>query len=214
VADPVFVESVINSFLVAMTAATLGVILFALLAWVVARKRLPYTRALSLLVWLPWAVPGLLLGFAWSALILGTGLSGLIYGTLVPLISILVVKELPLGVPMLRAALGQISSELEESAVMAGAGQATILRRILLPLIAPMLGTVFVFTFMMSLRDIGATVMLATPGTRTMAILLFEYSASGVYESAAVVGILLAVSASIVTAVVLRAMRKHSISPT
>jgi iron(III) transport system permease protein len=113
---------------------------------------------------------------------------------------------------MLRTAMAQVSSELEESAVMAGANPQVVLRRILLPLVVPMLATVFVFTFMMALRDISATVMLATPGTRTLSVLLFEYTVAGSYETAAVIGLLMAGLASLVALVALRTMRKHSLS--
>ncbi len=210
--DPAFLESLRNSFLVATGTAFLGIALYSMLAWLIARKKIAFSRGLAVLCWLPWAVPGLLLGFAWTSLILGTGAGSALYGTLVPLITVLVIKELPLGVSMLRSAMGQVSVELEEPAVVAGAGQWTVFRRILLPLIVPMLATVFVFTFMMSLRDIAATVMLATPGTRTLSLLLFEYAVAGGYESAAVIGLLMAGMASLVALVALRVMRKHDLS--
>lgn len=210
--DSAFTESLRNSFLVAAGTAFLGIALYAVLAWIIARKRIAFSRWLAVLCWLPWAVPGLLLGFAWTSLILGTGPGGLVYGTLVPLVAVLIIKELPLGVSMLRSAMSQVSAELEEPAVMAGATQWVVFRRILLPLITPMLATVFVFTFMMSLRDIAATVMLATPGTRTLSLLLFEYAVAGSYESAAVIGLLMAAMASLVALLALRVMRKHSLT--
>lgn len=211
-ADPAFLESLKNSAVVAFGAATIGLVCYAAIAWVIVSKRIPFTGALTLICWLPWAVPGILLGFAWSSIILGTGLSGVVYGTLIPLLGVLIVKELPLGVQMLRTAMAQVSSELEESAVMAGANPQVVLRRILLPLVVPMLATVFVFTFMMALRDISATVMLATPGTRTLSVLLFEYTVAGSYETAAVIGLLMAGLASLVALVALRTMRKHGLS--
>jgi ABC-type Fe3+ transport system permease subunit len=55
-------------------------------------------------------------------------------------------------------------------------------------------------------------VMLATPGTRTLSVLLFEYTVAGSYETAAVIGLLMAGLASLVALVALRTMRKHSLS--
>ena len=209
--DPTLLDSMRNSLLVASLTSVIGIMFYALLAWVIARRKLPYSGTLALLCWLPWAVPGLLLGFAWSSLILGTGVGGLIYGTLIPLVVVLVIKELPLGVAMFRSAMSQVSPELEESAVMSGAGPTVVFRRILLPLVIPMIATVFVFTFMMSMRDIATTVMLATPGTRTMSVLLFEYAVAGDYESAAVIGLFMAGLASAVAFLALRMMHKYSL---
>jgi iron(III) transport system permease protein len=210
--DATFANSLTNSLLVSAGAAGIGVICYAVLAWLIARRSVAFPELLSVMVWLPWAVPGLLLGFAWTAIILASPLAGLVWGTLVPLIAILAIKELPLGVQMLRTAIDQVSIELEEAALMVGSPRRVIFRRIVLPLIAPMLGTVFVFTFMMSLRDIGATVLLATPGTKTMAILLFEYAVAGHYEAAAVIGVLMACIALIVAGVVGTASRRYGVS--
>ena len=209
--DSAITEALRTSLFVAFLVGVLGLTLYALFAWVIARRRLAYSRVLALVCWLPWAVPGLLLGFAWMSLILGTGIGGAVYGTLIPLVVVLVIKELPLGVSMLRGAMTQISPELEESAVMSGANQRVVLGRVLLPLMVPMLATVFVFTFMMSMRDIAATIMLATPGTRTLALLLFEYAVEGSYESSAIIGLVMAALASVVAILALRVMEKHSL---
>lgn len=209
ITDATYAISLRNSLFVSSGTALIGVLVYAVLAWIIARRMVAYTDALSFVVWLPWAVPGLLLGFAWTAIILGSPLAGLVWGTLVPLIAVLAFKELPLGVQMLRTAMGQVSVELEEAALMSGAGRGMILRRIVLPLVVPMLGTVFVFTFMMAFRDIGTTVMLATPGTKTMALLLFEYAVAGSYESAAVIGVMMAVIATLVAGVASAAARRY-----
>ncbi len=43
-----------------------------------------------------------------------------LYGTIIPLILALIIKELPIGVQLMRNALAQVSGELEEAAIMSG----------------------------------------------------------------------------------------------
>jgi len=81
---------------------------------------------------------------------------------------------------------------------MSGAGFAVTFRRVTLPLIAPMRVSVFVLSFIGTLRDISTTILLASPGTRTLSLLMFEYATASRFESAAVIGIIIAVISLIV----------------
>jgi iron(III) transport system permease protein len=118
----------------------------------------------------------------------------------VPLLLAFIIKELPIGVQLLRGSIAQVSGQLEEAAVMCGAGFGMIFRRVTLPLIAPMLACVFLLVFASVLRDVSTVVLIATPGTRTMALLMFDFTLSGQLESAAVVGVIIAVVCIVVTA--------------
>ena len=52
-----------------------------------------------------------------------------------------------------------------------------------------MVASVFIISFMTALKDISATVLVATPGTQTLPLLLFGYATSGRLEDASVVGV-------------------------
>jgi iron(III) transport system permease protein len=196
--NPVFLQATRNSLLVGLGVATLGTLLFSLLAWVLVRTNIWARDVISLFSWLPWAVPGLLLGMAVLAMLLNVPVVSWMYGSIVPVIGVLIIKDIPLGVQMLKTALYQISKELEEAAFMSGASFIITFRRIVLPLIAPMCISVFVLNFISTLRDISTTVLLATPGTRTLPLLMFEYATSGRFESAAVIGIIIALISLVV----------------
>jgi iron(III) transport system permease protein len=195
----VFADGLRNSVLLGLALGLAGTSVCTLLAGLFARSRLPGLRAASLLVWLPWGVPGILMGLSWLHIFLTVpGLKAL-YGTIVPLIVVLLVANLPFGTYMLRASIGQISKDLEEAAAIAGATGAQVLRRITIPLILPMMLSVFVIIFMAALRDISMTVLLATPGTRTLPLLMFEFSSEGNLGSASVVGVIMAAAALAMT---------------
>jgi iron(III) transport system permease protein len=100
--------------------------------------------------------------------------------------------------------LFQVSTELEESAAMSGAGFATTFRRIVLPLVAPMLVAVFLLMFMATVRDISTIVLVAGSSTRTLSLLMFEFANSGRFESSAVIGILIALISLVIIAIAFR----------
>ena len=83
---------------------------------------------------------------------------------------------------------------------MSGAGFLTVFRRVTLPLIAPMLVSVFLLVFAGTIRDISTIVLIATPGMRTLSLLMFDFAASGRFESATVIGILIALLSLLMTA--------------
>jgi len=122
----------------------------------------------------------------------------------VPLVAVLVVAMMPLGVHLIGTSLMQVSPELEEAATMSGASAWRTLVRVTVPLVAPMIASVFVLVFMATMRDIAATVLVATPGTRTLPLLMFEFATAGRQEAAAVVGVLTSAIALGITALALR----------
>lgn len=198
--DPRFARSTLTTLVFGLLTGGLGVIGFSLLAWILVRTRIWGRGLLTFLVWLPWGIPGLVLSVTLLSLMLSVPLLNRLYGTIVPLILALIIKELPIGVQLMRNALSQVSSELEEAALMSGAPFRTIFRRITVPLVMPMAVSVFLLTFAGAVRDIGTIVLLAAPGTRTLSLLMFDFAGSQHLEAAAVVGVLIALLCLIITA--------------
>ncbi len=132
--------------------------------------------------------------------------------TLVPLVVVLLVQSMPLATHMMRSSIEQISEELEEASDMSGASAVTTFRRVTMPIALPMVSSVFILTFMSAVRDISATVLVATPGTRTLPLLMFEYSVGSQLEAAAVIGVIMALFALTVTIIVLRLGARLSIT--
>lgn len=202
--DRTFTNATVNSIALGLLVGGIGIFLYALIAWVLVRTRIPGRSTISLLVWLPWAIPGLVLGVTLLTLMLNIPLINAFYGTLVPLVIAMIIKDMPIGVQMLRTSLHQVSPELEEAAVVAGSRFLTTFFRITLPLMMPMLVSVFLLVFMATLRDISTIVLLASAGTRTLSLLMFEYATAGRFESAAVIGVLIALISLLFTSIAFR----------
>jgi iron(III) transport system permease protein len=193
-----------NSLVVGLGVAALGTMAYALLGYVLARTRLPGRGLLGAFVWLPWAVPGVLLGMSLLQLILDVPVLSIIYGTLGALILALIVANMPLGTQMIRTSFAQIADELEQASTTCGARWPTTFRRVMLPMIAPMFVSIFLITLMSAIRDMSTTVLLAGAHTRPLSLLLLEYANAGHFEAASVIGVILSAIAVVVTAVLWR----------
>jgi iron(III) transport system permease protein len=124
---------------VSIVVAVVRTLSYGFLAWFLSRRKVWEGEMVSLLVWLPWAIPGILLGTAFLSVFLNVAILSALLPTLGPLILVLIVQNLPLGTHMLRSSVTQISSELEEASYVSGGGRLTTLRRITLPLVMPTL---------------------------------------------------------------------------
>ncbi|HZU04946.1 MAG TPA: iron ABC transporter permease [Chloroflexota bacterium] len=197
--DPIFLLSVRNSLIIATGVALLGVLLYSLVAYSIVRGRSRLTRVTDILMWVPWAVPGILLSLGLLWLFLSTPLRGLLYGTTLGIILALVIKDSPLSTQFFKAGLLQIGAELEESARVCGASWFRTYWRVLFPLLAPTAITVGLLSFLSAIRDISISVLLYSPQSRPLSILMLEYSFSGEMERGTAIGVLVTVFVLLVT---------------
>jgi len=189
--DPQFLLGVRNSLVVGLGTAGFGIILYSLLGYALLRAHLAGKPLLNLLVWLPWAVPGILLGLAFLWLFLSVPILTPLYGTFGGLILVLLLKEMPIGVHMVKAAFVQLAEELEQVARVCGAGWLATYRRITLPLILPTLVSIFAIVFISAIRDISAIILIGTSATRPLSLLMMEYSLANQMEAASIIGVIL-----------------------
>jgi iron(III) transport system permease protein len=197
--DPLFAKALRNSLVVAGGAGIGGVLIYAGMAQIVRRSRLPGRRMIELLAWLPWSIPGILLGISMLWIILTVPvLAAILYGSLTSLVVIIVIAQMPIGVHMIKTSIGQISHELEQSSRVSGAGPLRTFIWIVLPLVSPMLVSIFVIVFISALRDISTTIFLANGDSQTLSLLMMQFALSSNLEGAAVIG---AITTSIILVV-------------
>jgi iron(III) transport system permease protein len=136
--DPVFLRALKNTVVLGVSAAIVGTLVYALISYVIVRTRLPGRRLIDVVSWLPWALPGVLISLALLWTVLGSGgYVKLLYGTVLLLVLAIIIKEMPLGTQIIKAAVQQMGPELEEASSAAGANSLDYFRRILLPLLKP-----------------------------------------------------------------------------
>jgi len=188
--DRIFIRSLINTLTLGFGASILGTLVYALIAYFIVRTRLPGRRLIDVLSWLPWALPGILISLAllWAVLGSGSWVRAL-YGTVSLLILAIIVKEMPLGSQIIKAAVMQISKELEEASEASGASWGATFWRVLIPLLKPTLMAVGIIMFIAAVREIPAVVFLSTNQSRTISLLMLDSIADANMEKAAVIGL-------------------------
>jgi iron(III) transport system permease protein len=178
--------SIKDTLVVSVAAATLGVILSAVISYVVTRTTWAGRKVLDMVAWGPWAVPGLVmaLGFLWAFVWLP------IYGTLWLLVLVFVARGLPVGSRFFTATMVQLGAELEESARIHGASWLRTFVRIWVPLLRPAILGAWILLFVIAVRVLDLVVLLAGPGSRMLSADIFFWTVSGKQEAASVLALL------------------------
>ena len=73
----------------------------------------------------------------------------------------------------------QISEELEDSSKMSGASWLYTFRRIILPLMRPTLAAAWLIMFILFLRELAMSLILAGTGNPVATVVMFDYYQSG-----------------------------------
>jgi iron(III) transport system permease protein len=191
--DPVILRSLWNTLIVALGSAIVGVFLYSLIAYVIVKTSFTFKGVLDFLSWVPWSIPGILLGIALLWTFLGTRIFIPLYGSVFILMIAMIIKSMPIGTQVIKSVMLQLGRELEEASIVSGASWFSTYRRILVPLLFPALVTVGLLVFISAVRDISTVVLLATGETRTLSLLMLEFATEGQFEKATVMGVLIVV---------------------
>jgi iron(III) transport system permease protein len=116
-----------------------------------------------------------------------------LYGTLPLMILAIIIGSMPLGVQVLKAAMRQISNELEEASRVVGASGLYTFRRIVLPLLRPAVMVVGLIGFITAVREIPTVMFLSSFSSRPISLLMLDYLVGGRKERASVIGVFLVV---------------------
>ena len=194
-----------NSFLLGATAATVTMGLTAIIAWITTKTRLPGRAGLDFIAFVPIAIPGLVLGVSMILQYLSPAFRVLpIYGTLWILVVAYTTKYLPYGMRTNSAAMLQIHKELEEAGAMSGASWWLMFRRITLPLLRPALVAGWIYIFIVSVRELSASVLLVTSESTVLAVVIFDLFESGKSNAVAALSVMLILTLLVIVAAVQR----------
>jgi iron(III) transport system permease protein len=189
--DDAIWQSFANTMLLAVGAATATAALGSVIAYISIRTRWPGRKVIEILAWIPWLLPGIVLGigFLWAYAFLPWPFD--IYGTLWALFFAYVALGTPLSVRIMSAAFQQLSFDLEEASRASGANWWTTFRRILLALVWPSFSVGWVLTFFMVLRELSASVMLYSANSEVLSVTMLKLWSSGKSEEVSVIALLM-----------------------
>ena len=189
--DPVLLRSLWNTLAIGIGSGVIGVLFFALIAYMIVKTRHRGRWLLDFLSWLPWSIPGILLGVALLWTFLQTKIFLALYGTIYLLMIAMVIKSMPFGTQMIKSVLIQLGSDLEEASKVCGGTWFHTFRRVILPLAMPALITVGLVGFISAARDISTVVLLGSGKSRTLSLLMLDFAAGAEFEKATVVAVII-----------------------
>ncbi|MEM6463645.1 MAG: carbohydrate ABC transporter permease [Pseudomonadota bacterium] len=156
-----------NSVLVALASTLLTLALAIPAGYAFFRIQFRGRETLYRAILLAYAFPSIVVLVPLFALFARFGL----VDTRAALILVNTAFALPFAIWMLRAFFEQIPPEIEEAARLDGGPPLTVLRRILLPLIAPGVGAVAIFAFITSWTEyVFASVLILSDAKRTVPV--------------------------------------------
>ena len=176
-------RAILNSLLLATLAATIAVLLGAVISWIDVRTRAPGRRLLDYAALVPLGLPGIVMAVALIQFWLTMPIA--LYGTLTILLLAYVGRYIPLGVRAANTSLRQIDPSLEESARVLGASWGRTLREVTLPLIRPGLFAGWLLVFVPVIQELSASILLFSSSSITLAVAVYNLYETGYTEPVA-----------------------------
>src|SRR3990167_6685243 len=185
---PNLARSVWNSLFLAVGTATAIMLITSVICWITVKTKLPGRWLLDNLASLPMVFPGLVLGLALMIFYLNVDIG--VYGTMWILFIAYVTRFMPYGLRFNTTSMLQIHKELEESSAMSGASGGTTFRSIILPLLKPGLMAGWIYIMIVSIRELSSSILLYSPGTEVVSIIIWELWENGQYVELSALGVL------------------------
>jgi iron(III) transport system permease protein len=181
--------AIANTLQLGVATACAGAALVAVLAYVASRRLVVGHQMVAFLALTPVVIPGVVLAVA--LFIAYTRPPFLLYGTLAILFVAYLTKELPVGYAQSDATFRAIPAELEEAGRILGAGRLRVLRDVTAPLARGGIIAAWCFIFIGVIRELSASIILFTPQTRVMSVVIFDLKEEGQFGAIAVLGLVM-----------------------
>ena len=163
-----------NSFLFAVAAATVGIIIAVTMSYLLQRTRIRGRKIPNFLITLGSGTPSVVI--ALSLILSMRGDFGIdIYKTAWILIAAYLIKYLMMGMRTVVSAMSQIHVSLEECSQVSGASWLKTMFRITGPLVFPSIAAGWFLIFIPSFYELSMTTLLYGNGTKTIGFELYEY---------------------------------------
>jgi iron(III) transport system permease protein len=188
--DPRTMGGLRNTIIFSTLAAAGVIAIGGCIGYVRIRTRHWLGPTMELTAWLPWTLPGIVLGLAllWAWISLPQPFN--LYGTAAIVVLGFIVNGLPLGTRTMQSAIMQVSKDLEECSMVHGASWLQTMARIVFPLLRIGIAGAFVIVFAMSARSLTIPLLLYSYGTETLTISLLYYYEEGYRNITAVIAVI------------------------
>jgi iron(III) transport system permease protein len=204
-------QAFVNSLILGLSVATIGVPIIGILTWIIYRSKIQGRTAIEYVVMFPQAVPRLIfgLGLLWAWINIPIP----IYGTLWLLGIAYFTVFLPLGLRTLAGVVMQIDRSLEECARVCGASWMHQMRTVSLPLLRPGIAAAWLLIFIASIRELGASIFLMGPQSKVISPAIINAWLSSSSELSAAMAMILTATVFAAVIVLFAVARKLTGNP-
>ncbi|NLA92019.1 MAG: iron ABC transporter permease [Spirochaetales bacterium] len=181
--------AIVNSFWYSIVALVFIVVIGTLLGFIVTRKQNVATRVLDTLLMTPYIVPGTVMGI--GLIIAFNKPPMILYGTAAIVMIAYFIRRLPYSVRSASSILQQIDPDLEDAGISLGAPPARAFRKIAMPLMIPGIVSGAVMSWITSINELSASILLYVGNTTTMPIRIYAWILGGYFGPAAALATIL-----------------------
>lgn len=178
---------IVNSLKFASLATGLGVCFATLVSYLLVKKRSVFSPVLDYLLLLPLTISGTVLGIA-----LAQGFNSgpiVLTGGLLMVLAMMV-RRLPFGVRNASSNLHNISNSIEEASVSLGVPPVRTFFNVVLPLMAPGIAAAAILTWVTTVAELSASVVIYQAGQETLPIQIFRLISSDLMARASAFGVI------------------------
>ena len=195
-------EALRDSLVLAGSAALVAVLLALPLARLIAHFPGRAATFTDRLLYGIYAIPGISLALA--VVFFTLNVLPLLYQTIFALVLAISMRHLVQAVGALRGPMLQVSPRTVEAARSLGEGSMGVLRTVTLPLLRPGIVAGIMLVLLSGLKELPLTLLLAPPGTSTLATTLWDAAREAFYARAAIPAALLLLVSFVSVALLVR----------
>ncbi|RMX03507.1 ABC transporter permease [Corticibacter populi] len=156
-----------------LVAACCAVVLAVPAALALARYRFPGREALMAFFMSPLMIPQVVLGAAFLRFFNIAGLSGSFFWLMLTHVVVIV----PYAMRLVLSAATGMNREIDNAGLSLGASRWTVFRRITLPMLMAGIAGGWMLSFIQSFDELTMTIFVATPGTMTLPVAMYNHIA-------------------------------------
>lgn len=199
-------EYLFNSLLYAVLVSIIGTVVAFLCAYFTSRIPGKYSRALHLLSITSMAIPGIVLGLSYVIFFH----SSFIYGTILIVVLVNSVHFFSSPYLMMYNTLSKVNHNLEDVGHTLGISRFNIIKDVIIPKVKYTIFEMLVYFFVNSMMTISAVSFLAPPAAKPVALMINQFEAQRLMESAAFISLLILVINMIAKLILAKFQSKES----
>lgn len=189
-------EPFINTGIVIVLVPLIAIVLAVPVSWIVVRSRAPARFIIDGIIFLPTAVPRIVL--AVSFIYLGLVIRPVfpVYGTVYIIVAAYILMYVSFATRTINGAVAQIHRELEEAGRLSGASAVRVIWKVTVPLLRPALAFSWLWVLLLAFREVTVALMLNSPKNMVLPVLIWSRWNQGQLPEAAAVAVLLTLLAA------------------